>query len=403
MSWRLGDEPVSRVLVTRLRYLGDVVMSTVVLDALRAGDPGLDLGYLCEAAHAPALAGHPLLSRVHALGVTRRGPDARARAAGPASGAAAVRTRGAAGTVLDLRAARYDLAVDLFFNPRSAWLLRLAGVPRRLSGPAGSRGWLYTHQVDAREARERPEWARLAPGGLGDHLARLAPLTHVESGLGFIDWFTGRDRPASPRLAPRTQAPARAAALLRAAGLPADAPYLLLAPGATWATKKWPAEHWRSLAAGLDAFWNGSVIVLTPPGGEADARFGSIIAAGRGGTLPPLPLVDVLDVLAASSGLISVDGGVMHAAVGLQVPTLALFGPTDPRLWFPYGADGRFRVLATKPLCHPCDLHDCGAFICLPELSPSAVLALARDLFSGKPATDVSDGARPSGLPEALP
>jgi ADP-heptose:LPS heptosyltransferase len=399
MSWRLGNEPVKRVLVTRLRYLGDVVMTTVVLEALRAGDPELDLGYLCEEAYAPALAGHPALARVHVLTMPRRGSDVRARAAPPASDTGLLRVRGAVGTVLDLRRIGYDLAVDLFFNPRSAWLLRAAGLPRRLAGRTGSRGWLYTHQTDARTVQRHPEWARLAPGGLGDHLARLAPLTHTESGLDFLTWFTGREQPVSPRLAPRVGAPTRAAALLQSAGLPAGVPFLVLAPAATWASKQWPPDHWLTLVAGLQSFWNGLVVVLTPP----DSGATPALPAARGGVLPALPLADVLDLLAASAGLITVDGGVMHAAVGLQVPTLALFGPTDPRLWFPYGASGPFQVLATRPPCHPCDRHACDAFVCLPDLSPAKVVAAARDLFGAGPSSGTSFRRLTGERPEVQP
>lgn len=64
----------------------------------------------------------------------------------------------------------------------------------------------------------------------------------------------------------------------------------------------------------------------------------------------------------------------MHAAVGFGIPTLALFGPTDPKIWFPYMESGPFRVLARAPHCHPCDLHECREFICLPDLEPVAVL-----------------------------
>jgi ADP-heptose:LPS heptosyltransferase len=89
--------------------------------------------------------------------------------------------------------------------------------------------------------------------------------------------------------------------------------------------------------------------------------------------MPGVPLKSVLGVVAAAAGLVTVDGGLMHAAVGLGVPTLALFGPTSPELWFPYGADPRFRVLATRPYCHPCDRLECGEFVCLPDLEPRRV------------------------------
>lgn len=380
MTWRVGEQVLSRVLVTRLRYLGDIVMSTVVLSALRRGDPRLEIGYLCEQAHAPVLAGQPELARVHALSSRRRGDDARARTA-VADGGGSVRARGTAGLVAELRAARYDAAVDLFFNPRSAWLLWLSGIPLRLAGPAGGRRRLYTHASQPGDPGAAG-LERLAPGGLGDHLCRLAPLVHVESGLPFGAWFLQEDVRAVPRLAPRAGA---VPPPLAATGPPEG--FVVLAPAATWATKRWPVEHWRELAGLVADRWPGFVAVLTVGGDEAQsASIAAAVPGGRGVALPPLPLATVLDVLGAARAVISVDGGVMHAAVGLGVPTLGLFGPTDPRVWFPYGDGGPFRVLARRPTCHPCDLHDCGAFVCLPELAPRDVAAAALALLATAPA-----------------
>ncbi len=284
---------------------------------------------------------------------------------------------GAFGTAVALRRARYDLAVDLFFNPRSAWLLRLAGIPRRIGGTTGSRRSLYTHVAVAPPPGGGPGFARLAPGGLGDHLARLAPLRHQPSGLPFLAWFA--DTFAPGELRPRVNAPSAAgtpvAPLLSALGAEGGR-YTLLAPGATWPTKKWPAAHWRDLARRLVATGDDPVVVLCPPGetqGPGDVA--AVIPAGRGGGLPPLPLADALRVVAGAARLVSADGGIMHAAVAMNIPTVALFGPTDPAVWFPYAGLGPFRVLATRPPCSPCHLHDCGAFICLPDLRPDAVLA----------------------------
>lgn len=379
MTWLLDNRPVERALVTRLRYLGDVVMATVVIDALRRGDPGLDVGFLCEEAHAPVLSGQAGLARVHALSVRRRGADARARAGGVPGDMPALP---AATTIARLRAARYDLAVDLFFNPRSAWLLKLAGIRQRLAGPAGSRGWLYTHQCDAAPARRRDGWNRLAPGGLGDHLARLSPLVHAESGQPFIDWFLAEDMRACPRLGQRPGARASSAAALAQVGLDPSLPFVVLAPGATWETKRWPTGHWSALAGALSDAWPGSIAVLTPPGVDVGVSAPSALGDGRFAVLPPLSLPAVLDLLAAAAATLSVDGGVMHASVGLGTPTLALFGPTDPGLWFPYEGSGPFLVLARRPDCHPCDRHHCNAFVCLPELEPATVLAAILGLLA---------------------
>lgn len=389
MTWLLDGRPLERVLVTRLRYLGDVVMSTAVTAALRQGAPGLDVGFLCEEAFAPVLDGHPDLARVHALTTRRRGADARARRGAPGEGG-----RGMAAMSVELRRERYDAAIDLFFNPRSAVLLRLSGIRGRLAGPAGRRGRLYTHcgrpgdagwpvtprqgrrdgpagdaRGDARAAGAALD--RLAPGGLGEHLSRLGPLVHAESGLGFATWFASRAQPARTFLPRRGQA--------RGAGA------LVLAPGATWPTKRWPPGHWRALAGALAAGEGRRVRVLAAPGEHADLeKLMAGLPAGQVEVLPEMPLPAVLAELSAAAGVVSADGGVMHAAVALGVPTLALFGPTDPRLWFPYEGLGPFRVLATRPPCHPCDLHECPAFICLPDLAPAVVAAAARELFAAR-------------------
>jgi|GEM_PF-526998 len=371
MTWALEGRHLNSVLVTRLRYLGDIVMSTVVLEVLHRGDPGLEIGYLCEDNFASVLAGHPRLKRIHSLRSPRHGADARARA-GNAPGHRPA--NGTLGALRDLKRHRYDLAVDLFFNPRSAWLLKLAGIPLRIGGTRKWRGRLYTRQV-VRGDVDNPSFDRIAPGGLGEHLCRLAPLVHVETGLPFLSWLEKTYQPGDlvPELG-QFPVSASAAEQLGNLGLAPESPYVLVAPCATWESKQWPGASWASLVTTLMQETSLAVAVMVAPGkAEAWASLAALIPSGRGGVLPPLPLDDALGVTGAARALVTVDGGMMHAAVGLRVPTVALFGPTDPGIWFPYEGLGPFRVLAEAPACHPCDLHDCGAFICLPDLAPERV------------------------------
>lgn len=381
MSWILDGRPLERVLVTRLRYLGDIAMSTVVLQVLRRGDPTLELGYLCEAHHAPLLADHPLLTRVHALAVTRRGADAGARVAAVTATAPAV--RGTLRTVLELRRHRYQLAVDLFFNPRSAWLLRLAGIPARIGGTASpSRRRLYTHQALSPDPSVRPDLYRLAGGGLGEHLSRLMPLQHSD-GRSFREWFTATYALGGPRTLVRRPGPDESLRTAMASLGVSGGGAMVLAPGATWPSKEWPATHWCDLAAALTAAGH-KVLVLSPPGG--DDRFAAVaraIPTGAGGVLSPLSLPAALAVVGTASRLVGADGGIVHAAVAMGIPTLALFGPTDPWIWFPYEQLGPFRVIALAPPCHPCHLHECNTFVCLPRLTPAQVLAALEDLPFG--------------------
>ncbi len=368
MTWLLDKRPLRRILLTRLRYLGDVVMTTPMLTVLRAGDPEVQLGYLCEAAHGAALQGHPWLKNLHLLGAGRTGADARARVQAVPTGSG--RARGTWGLIRELRAAHYDLVVDLFFNPRSAWLLRLSGIGQRIGGATSLRRHLYTHTALAADGRARaPRLAQVAPGGLGDHLARLAPLTHAETGLDFLSWLVENFSPGQlkPELGKDDQA--------------GGTPYLLLAPGATWPAKEWPRSHWQELVGRLVAESGLPVRVLVPPGREETwGALGAGYERAEVEVLPRLPLVAVKRVLSAARTVVSVDGGVMHMAVGLGVPTVGLFGPTDPATWFPYEEMGPYRVLAQAPPCFPCDRHECDEFICLPELPADRVAAVVLQL-----------------------
>ena len=381
MSWSLDGKPIKKVLVTRLRYLGDIVMSTVVLEALKAGDPDLQIDYLCESGFGEVLEDHPHLGEVRLLDTHRRGADSMAR----------VRVLGdkkALGTrdmIRRLRDRKYDLAVDLFFNPRSAWLLRLAGIPQRIGGTRKWRRLLYTHSVlrDDPRCRDR-KFSMRAFGGLGDHLCRLAPLVHGDHGTDFATWMIHRFEPGGlyPEIA-RPGLDARARKALQS--LPCDPaqPFLLAAPGATWPTKQWPVSRWIEFMEGCLARTTLPVVVLLPPGREEEwEELSRGLPAGRGGVLPGLPLESALSVIGASSGLVSADGGIMHAAAAMGVPTVAVFGPTDPSIWFPYGSRPTARVVATRPHCHPCDLHECLDFICLPDLRPEQVLEALDEVLS---------------------
>mgnify|MGYP002641895247 CR=1 FL=1 len=360
-----------------------MVMATPLLEVLKKGDPDIYLGFLAEKGHGQVLKGHPFLDHLHLLEFKGRGAGAQARAA--AASDHLLRALSPMEMLSDLRGAGYDLAVDLFFNPRSAWLLGLSGIPKRISGTAGSRRFLYSHNVipSLNPARFQ-ELFYAAPGGMGEHLARLAPLFHVESGLDFVSWvlqqYPGKNLgPFLPRAYWASQVPQFVPGFEKYIS---DHP-IILAPGATWNSKEWPFCHWEKLIEDLLKQSSKPILVIQPPGsGTSWGDLGLKIPSSRGGVLPVLNLETVFGLLSQAAMLVSVDGGVMHTGVGLGVPTIGLFGPTDPNLWFPYANAGPFRVMTSRAHCAPCNLHQCDKFICLPDLKPDRVLARCLEMLS---------------------
>jgi ADP-heptose:LPS heptosyltransferase len=190
----------------------------------------------------------------------------------------------------------------------------------------------------SRPAPERPEH-------VARHLLRSsAPLGIAAPGYGSTE----------PLELPEIRIPGDAEALaqaeLAAAGLDGR-PFIVLHPGSGSPSKNWPAERFAEVVDGLRRQYGYASIVL---GGPADAE-ALLVLRDRADSpdRPPTVLVDrpllvVAALLRRSSAFLGNDSGLSHLAGLLGVPTLTLFGPSDPVLWAPLGP--RVRVLRTAAL-----------------------------------------------------
>ena len=292
------------ILVTRLRFLGDIVLCTPLLEVLRERFPGASIEFLGCPPHVDVLEHHPAVDVLHRL-PTGAGPGATLR------------------MIRRLRSRRPEVAIDLFGNPRSALLVAASGAGTRIGSQRGLRSRLYTHR------RGRPPGDRSA---IRHHLDKAVPL------LGELP---------DPR-PPRIFVDDRETHALRAGlGLEGGRGIAVVHPGSTWPDKAWPEERWSQVIRWLVETRGEEVVVIEPP-----ERPGLAAAVAEGTGARPLPRLSVRQVLALLTHArlyAGNDGGVLHAAVALRVPSLGLFGPTEPDIWFPYESDGPYRVL------HRCD------------------------------------------------
>ncbi|HEU4383313.1 MAG TPA: glycosyltransferase family 9 protein [Anaeromyxobacteraceae bacterium] len=328
---------LTRILLVRYSALGDVVLATSVLEPLRERHPGARVEWVTDAAYAPLLEGLPGLAAVHRL--DRRG----------------LRPSLELGRAL---AGRFDVAVDLQGKLKSALVAR-AAARRRLTF-----------------RRRAPGRALLASLGWDPPLGRAHATELYAEALRPL----GVERPGRPRVFLSPQARARAEEALAKVGRPAVA----LAPGARWATKRWPAERFARLAEALAA--DGASVVLCggPADAEALAAFRAACRAPVAADLSALPL----DALAASLGrvrlLVACDSGPVHLAAAAGTPVLALFGPTSPARW---GPPPPGRALQLEIPCAPCSNHGAercpeGHHRCMQDLGAERVLAAAKEILA---------------------
>nr|WP_189674521.1 lipopolysaccharide heptosyltransferase I [Pseudomonas sp. SWRI50] len=227
-----------------------------------------------------------------------------------------------------VRARKYDLVIDAQGLVKSAWLTRYVKAPvaglDRYSAREGLASRFYDRRLSVATGQHAVERVR--------QLFALALAYDLPEGIG--NYGLDLDR----------------------LQLPPAAPYVVFLHGTTWATKHWPEAYWRELA---ERMGRRKLQVRLPWGNPAEKARAERIAQGLNNcqVLPKLNLVGVARVLAAAKACVAVDTGLGHLAAALDVPTISLFGPTNPGLT---GAYGRAQVHQASDFpCAPCLLKKC--------------------------------------------
>ncbi|HHQ49388.1 MAG TPA: lipopolysaccharide heptosyltransferase II [Acidobacteria bacterium] len=333
--------PDARVVVRTTNWLGDVMISLPALRALRERFPDGHLAVQIRANLAELLAGVSWIDEVLPL-------EIRSGVAGLGDRLRAARA---------LRERRFDLAV-LFPNSfDSALLPFLAGIPRRLGYARDGRGPLLTDPQPATAGIRAVHQVRY-------YLNLLAPLGVVEADL-----------------APVLEIPPRAAATASAllAELPGEGPVLALAAGSAYGrAREWPEENFARLAQILAARHGARFVLVGAPREVEQCRTvvelagdlpgsGMLITAGR--TTP----ADLAALLARCDGFFGNDSGAMHVAAAVGIPTLAIFGSTNPANTRPLGP--RAEIFVSDRECSPCMARTCryGHYGCLTDFTPEMV------------------------------
>ncbi len=345
-----------RILLVRLRLIGDVVFTTPLIHQLKHRYPDAELTYVVEPAAAPVVAENAYLSDVVIL---------------PKSSGLS-RMRGDINTALSLRRRRFDVAIDLHGGPRSAWLTWASAAPMRIGYRMPGRAWMYTHLVD-RPADAAPthsvanQWTLLTPLDAGAPDPARDPV----------------EMPDNPA------ATVRVLARLAQAGIAPTAPLVVVHVSAGNPFRRWPADSFAVVIERLARTDPSRRIIVTSGPSEATVA-AEIVATVRSrlGALaeavphvPELDLHELRSLIARASLYIGGDSGPLHIAATTTTPIVALLGPTLPERSMPWrGADSFAEAVDAGPLpCRPCRQRVCepGDFRCLMRITPEAVIGAA--------------------------
>lgn len=330
-----GNAAPERLAVFAPGWLGDAVMAIPAIADLRRALPEASIQVIARPAVAALF---PLVSGVDdTIALPARG-------AGRRDGLAAIRGR------------RFDAALLLpnsFNVALTAWR---AGIPERWGYRSDWRSPLLTRPIASPTSRHQ--------GALYQHLV---------AELGFPNG------PLTPELSASPDAVASARRLLAGAGWDEHAPLVALAPGAAYGgAKRWPPESFAALATVLAGEGARPVVV----GSDADREAAADVQNRAGGVAIDLTgqtdVPGLAGVLTLCRTLVTNDSGAMHVAAALDVPVVALFGPTRERETHPLGRVPPV-VLVHDVWCRPCMLRECPLTSrCMRGISVADVAAAVR-------------------------
>jgi lipopolysaccharide heptosyltransferase III len=315
---------VRRVLVVRLRSIGDTVLTTPSLFALRRFIPHVQLDILLEDWVAPVLEGSDLVDRVITL--PRDSTPARARLA------------------RELRATRYDVVYNLHGGTTATFLTRATGAKHRVGFENYQYARLHNH---------------VAPSPLA--IWQRPTLHSVEQQLALIGW-TGvpvTDRPGT-RLAVTEPASTSVAEKLATIGIDGGEAIAMIHPTAAFDTKQWSVENFARVNQELRNRGLAPVVVVAP---SEIATAEALVAQSPASlaVLSDLSLPQVTALASCAKLFVGNDSGIAHIAAAVGTPCVVVFGSSNRNHWRPWTTQPNEIVFEELP-CQPCHGYFCAEF-----------------------------------------
>jgi lipopolysaccharide heptosyltransferase II len=320
--WDWGE--VRKVLVVRLRSIGDTVLATPSLFALKRFLPHVQVDILLEDWVAPVLSGFAHVDNV--VTIKRQSLLSRASVARL------------------LRSTRYDVAYNLHGGSTATFLTRASGAKHRVGYASYQYARLHNH---------------LSPSPL---LLWGRDKTHsVEQQLALLGW-TGvpvTDRPPT-QLGLTTAATASVNSRLATAGLSEGQAFALIHPAAAFATKQWATDKFARVAEALAERHIASVVLVAPHesvlGHELEQQCNAQLI-----TFADLSLPEVTALAARACMFVGNDSGIAHIVAAVGVPSVVIFGSSNRAHWQPWARAAAEVVYEEMP-CQPCHGYFCEKF-----------------------------------------
>ena len=339
-------EDIKKILILRLSSLGDIALTTPVIKAVKLKFPQAKIFFLTKSKYAPLLVKDPNL-----VGIIEFNKD---------------KAGGLFGTLQRIRNERFDLVIDLHSNLRSFFLRNFSKAKLKLKY---NKRWLSRFIM------------------VHFKKIKISPQHTVDSYLDCLKKIDIYSADKIPRLYVDEQSKKSIGKFIK--NISEDEILIGIVPGAKWESKRWGEANFAETIKILNNKIKAKFALI---GGKEDEELIKNLKQLTGNIefieAVDLPFSELLALIGNCRIVLTNDSGPMHLAVGLNVPVVAIFGPTHPKLGFaPLGK--KDLILCADVECSPCSLHGerkCykESKICMEKITPETVADKAMEILKNK-------------------
>ncbi len=335
---KISSEEIKKILCIKPRGIGDIILSTIVLENLRNAFPHSEIHYLTEEFSKRAVEYNPLVSKV----ITFK------------------RDKFVLSTIKQVRKEKYDLIFDFWSNPKTAQITFFSGVKYRVG--FDKRGRNYAYKFSGKTGSTIRHAAE-------DNLALLEALDIPIVSKKIIYHTTENEKLFAEKF-------------LQANNNRSDNLLIGIIPSGGWESKRCDADKLVEICKEIQNNYKADFLILWGPGDKVDAK---IIFEGLSpnSVLAPKTEFGELSALIEKCDLIIAnDSGPMHAAAALKIPTIGIFGPTNPENHKPYSTNSSY-VIKSDLHCIICNKLVCPYnHECMKELDPEVFIPIVKTLLN---------------------
>lgn len=304
---------LSKILLIKPRGIGDIVLSTIILDDLRKNFPSAEIHYLTETFAKDALVNNPLVAKVHTMEKTEFVLKVAAR----------------------LRKEKYDMIIDLWSNPRSAQITFITHAKYRVGFSYRGRKYVYNILGTSEKGEHHS----------AEHNLELLKALGIEITSKRIHFYVSEEDSHWAKEFIKTN-------------LFSGKKIVGIIPSGGWPSKRCDASKWVEICKAIKEKYQVVFLILWGPGDDSDANYIKNNLDDEAILIPEVKIGKMSALINNCDLIIVNDSGPMHISSALGVPTLGIFGPTNPKAHGPYSPNSDY-VIKEDLHCIICNKLEC--------------------------------------------